>query len=77
MSPAVNRHTIEASRAMPSDTRTVITTNGKRYTLISHGCGTVGVCADALDMPAFCVLGSVTEALEFIRSHSGGNVKDM
>ena len=77
MSPAVNGHTIETYDATPSNTRTVITTNGKRYTLIIHGCGTVGVCADALDTPAFCVVGSVTEAIEFINSHSGGQLKDM
>jgi hypothetical protein len=61
----------------PSDTRTVITTNGKRYELIICGDGTVEICADTPDTPAFCTVGSVTEALEAIRSHSGGDVKDL
>jgi hypothetical protein len=73
----VNCDTIKSSRAMLSDTRTVITTNGRRYALVIHGDGTVGVCADTPDIPAFCTVSSVTEALEAIRSHSGGNVKDL
>jgi hypothetical protein len=59
------------------DTRTVITTNGKRYALTIQRDGSVSVCADMPGMPALCTVGSISEALEAIRAHSGGDVKDM
>jgi hypothetical protein len=60
-----------------SRTKTAITTNGKRYALVIHGDGTIEVCADTAHGPPFCTVGCVADALDAIRWHSGGDIKDL
>jgi hypothetical protein len=64
-------------RAMAYQTKSVITTNGKRYALVIHGDGTIEVCADMLHAPPFCAVGNLADALDAIRWHSGGDIKDL
>ena len=59
------------------ETKNVITTNGKRYALVIQGNGMIEVRAEVPRAPAYDVVCTVTELFEAVRSHSGGDVKDL